>query len=157
MVIAIGILLSLVCLVIVAIPFLRHKHSLQPVNPLDMIEELARGRQQIYQELMTLKESHQLGNVPEAEFQALSMNLRRRAAENLWLQKRWEERLESGRSDRQPETPACVEAIPQRAGSRRAPRSRAMETNVYSVHTSRVTCAGSTHAQLPKARPHSQR
>ena len=95
MVIAIGILLSLVCLVIVAIPFLRHRHSLQPVNPLDMIDELARGRQQIYQELMTLNEGLQLGNVPEAEFQALSLNLRRRAAENLWLQKLWEERLES--------------------------------------------------------------
>ncbi|MEE9248116.1 MAG: hypothetical protein V3U79_05400 [Dehalococcoidia bacterium] len=126
MVIAIGILLSLVCLVIVAIPFLRHRHSLQPVNPLDMIDELARGRQQIYQELTTLKEGHQLGNVPEAEFQALSLNLRRRAAENLWLQRRWEERLSSLDEAIEGQVLAYREAMKGRTGTVTCPECEGM-------------------------------
>lgn len=95
MVIAIAILLAIVCLVIVAIPFLRYRHSRQLVNPMDMVDDLSRRRQLMYQELATVKESYEMGNIPEAEFQAISQNLRRRAAESLWLQRRWEQQLKS--------------------------------------------------------------
>ncbi len=95
MVIAIAILLTIVSLVIVAIPFIRYRHSRQLVNPMDMVDDLSRRRQLMYQELAMVKENYELGNIPEAEFQAVSQNLRRRAAESLWLQRRWEQQLKS--------------------------------------------------------------
>ena len=93
MVIAIGIVLTFFCVAVIAIPFLRSRHARELVNPVEMIDELIRKRQLIYQEMATLKESHQVGNVPEAEFRAVYQNLRRRAAETLLIQGRWEERL----------------------------------------------------------------
>ncbi|MFQ5934364.1 MAG: hypothetical protein ACE5KI_06950 [Dehalococcoidia bacterium] len=95
MAIAIGIVLILFCVAVIAIPLLRSRRARAMVNPLDMIQELNLRRQSIYQELSTLKEGLQLGNVPEGEYQATSQNLRHRAAENLLLQRRWEQRLEA--------------------------------------------------------------
>ena len=93
MVIAIGVLLALVCLVVAAIPFLKYRHSRQTVDPLQVISELQNQRQRLYKELLTLEENSKTGAVPEPEFNAVSLTLRRRAAENLWIQRRWEERL----------------------------------------------------------------
>ena len=93
MVIAIGVLLALVCLVVAAMPFLRYRHSRQTVDPLQVISELQAQRQRLYKELLTLEENSKTGAVPEPEFNAVSLTLRRRAAENLWIQRRWEERL----------------------------------------------------------------
>ncbi len=95
MVIAIGIALALFCVAVIAIPILRSRHARELVNPLEMIDELTRRRQLIYQEMAILREGLQVGTLPEAEYQALYQNLRRRAAENLLIQGRWEERLEA--------------------------------------------------------------
>ena len=93
MVIAIGVLLAFVCLAVAAIPFLKYRHSRQTVDPLQVISELQAQRQSLYRELLTLEEHNKTGAVPEPEFNAVSLTLRRRAAENLWIQRRWEERL----------------------------------------------------------------
>ncbi len=93
MVIAIGVLLALMCLGVAAIPFLRYRHSRQTVDPTEVIAGLQGQRELIYKELITLEESSRAGAVPELEFNAVSETLHRRAAENLWLQHRWEERL----------------------------------------------------------------
>lgn len=93
MVIAIGVLLALVALGVAAAPFLKYRRSRQTVNPTDVIAGLEGQRQQIYREMLTLEEGAQAGSVPEPEFNGVSQTLRRRAAENLWLQRRWEERL----------------------------------------------------------------
>ena len=93
MVIAIGVLLALVCLAVAAIPFLKYRHSRQTVDPLQVISELQAQRQRLYKELFTLEENSKAGVVPDAEFKVVSLTLRRRAAENLWIQRRWEERL----------------------------------------------------------------
>lgn len=93
MVIAIGILLALVCLTVAAAPFLKYRNSRQTVDPTDVIAGLERQRQLIYREMLALEESFQSGAAPEPEFNAVSQTLRRRAAENLWIQHRWEERL----------------------------------------------------------------
>ena len=93
MVIAIGVLLALMCLGVAAIPFLRYRHSRQTVDPTEVIAGLQGQRELIYKELITLEESSRAGAVPEPEFNAVSETLQRRAAENLWLQHRWEERL----------------------------------------------------------------
>ena len=95
MVIAIGILLAAVCLAVVVIPFLRYRHSRQTVNPLEMIDGLEEDRRRIYRELLNLKEGYRVGTVPEPEFNGISENLRRRAAERLWIQRRWEDRLQA--------------------------------------------------------------
>lgn len=93
MVIAIGVLLALLCLGVAAAPFLKYRRSRQAVDPTDVIMELEGQRQLIYREMLTLEESSRSGSVPEPEFNAVSQTLLRRAAENLWLQHRWEERL----------------------------------------------------------------
>ena len=93
MVIAIGVLLAFVCLAVAAIPFLKYRHSRQTVDPLQVISELQAQRQRLYRELLTLEENSKAGAVPDPEFNAVSLTLRRRAAENLWIQRRWEERL----------------------------------------------------------------
>lgn len=95
MVIAIGILLAFLCVVVLSVPIFRSRHTREVVNPIDMIDALIRQRQGIYRELLTLKEGLQVGNVSEGEFQAVSQNLRRRAAERMLLQRRWEQRLET--------------------------------------------------------------
>ncbi|MFQ5875498.1 MAG: hypothetical protein ACE5JL_17110, partial [Dehalococcoidia bacterium] len=87
--------LAVFCVVVVAIPVLRSRRGRELVNPLEMVEELYRQRHLIYQELSSVKESFQMGNIPEGEYQAVSQNLKRRAAENLLLQRRWEQRLEA--------------------------------------------------------------
>ena len=94
MVIAIGVLLALVCLAVAAIPFLKYRHSRQTVDPLQVISELQAQRQRLYKELLTLEENSKTGAVPEPEFNAVSLTLRRRAAENLWIQRRWEEQID---------------------------------------------------------------
>ena len=93
MVIAIGILLALVCLGVATAPFLKYGRSRQTVDPMEVIVELEEQRQLIYKEMLTLEESYRAGAVPKLEFNAVVQTLRRRAAENLWLQRRWEEKL----------------------------------------------------------------
>ena len=93
MVIAIGILLAIVCLAVAAIPFLRYRNSRQTVDPIQVIAGLQAQRQQLFRELLELESGASAGAVPEPEFNAVSQTLRRRAAENLWIQHRWEERL----------------------------------------------------------------
>ena len=108
MVIAIGVLLSLVCVGVAAVPFLKYRRSRQTVDPTEVIAELEGQRQQVYREMLTLEEGSRAGSVPEPEFNAVVQTLRRRAAENLWLQHRWEERL-AGLDE-------ALEAIISRAG-----------------------------------------
>ena len=93
MVIAIGVLLALVCLGVAAAPFLKYRRSRQTVDPTEVIAGLEGQRHLIYKEMLTLEEGYRAGSVPEPEFNSVSETLRRRAAENLWLQRRWEERL----------------------------------------------------------------
>lgn len=93
MVIAIGVLLALVCVGVAAVPFLKYRKSRQTVDPTEVIVQLEGQRQLIYREMLALEESSRAGSVPEPEFNAVGQTLRRRAAENLWLQHRWEERL----------------------------------------------------------------
>ena len=93
MVIAIGILLAVVCLAVAAIPFLRYRNSRQTVDPIQVISGLQAQRQRLFRELLELEAGASAGAVPEPEFNAVSQTLRRRAAENLWIQHRWEERL----------------------------------------------------------------
>ena len=93
MVIAIGVLLALVCLGVATVPFMKYRRSRQTVDPTEVIAGLEEQRQQLYREMLTLEESSRAGAVPEPEFNAVAHTLRRRAAENLWLQHRWEERL----------------------------------------------------------------
>ena len=93
MVIAIGVLLALVCLSVAAIPFLRHRRSRQTVDPLQAIAQLQAQRQGIYREILTLEEGNRTRTVPDAEFASVTQNLKRRASENLWAQRRWEERV----------------------------------------------------------------
>ena len=93
MVIAIGVLLALVCVGVAAVPFLKYRKSRQTVDPTEVIAQLEGQRQLIYREMLTLGESSRAGAMPEPEFNAVIQTLRRRAAENLWLQHRWEERL----------------------------------------------------------------
>ncbi len=93
MVIAIGVLLALVCLMVAAIPFLKYRHGRQTVDPLEVIAGLNAQRQRLYKELLTLEENAKAGAVPEPESNAVSQTLRRRAAENLWVQRLWEDRV----------------------------------------------------------------
>lgn len=93
MVVAIGFLLALVCIGVAAFPFLKYRRARQIVDPTAVIEGLEKQRWLIYREMMTLEDSCRAGSVPEAEFSAVSQTLRRRAAENLWLQHQWEEKL----------------------------------------------------------------
>ncbi len=93
MVIAIGVLIALVCLGVAAAPFLKYRRSRQTVDPTEVVAGLEGQRQQIYREMLTLAEGYRAGSIPEPEFNSVSETLRRRAAENLWLQRRWEERL----------------------------------------------------------------
>ncbi len=95
MVIAIGILLAFLCAAVLSIPILRSRHTKQVVSPIDMIEGLTQQRQGIYRELLTLKEGLQMGNVSQGEYEAVSQNLRRRAAEKMLVQRRWEHRLKA--------------------------------------------------------------
>ncbi len=94
MVVAISIILSLFCLIVIAFPILKSRHARQVVNPLETIDELVRERRLFYQELLMLEESFRVGNVPRAEFESLSRNLKWRASENLYVQGRWEKQLE---------------------------------------------------------------
>ncbi len=126
MVIAIGVLLSLVCVGVAAVPFLKYRRSRQTVDPTEVIAGLEGQRQQIYREMLTLEEGSRAGSVPEPEFNAVVQTLRRRAAENLWLQHRWEERL-AGLDD-------ALEAIISRAGS-------SDQQTVPDANTASITCS----------------
>ena len=93
MVIAIGVLLALVCIGVAAVPFLKYRRSRQTVDPTEVITGLQNQRDLLYREMLTLEENARAGAMPEPEFNAVAQTLHRRAAENLWLQRRWEERL----------------------------------------------------------------
>ena len=93
MVIAIGVLLALVCVGVAAVPFLKYRQSRQTVDPTKVIAGLQSQRDLLYREMLTLEENARAGAMPKPEFDAVTQTLRRRAAENLWLQHRWEERM----------------------------------------------------------------
>lgn len=93
MVIAIGILLALVCVGVAAVPFLKYRRSRQTVDPTKVITGLQDQRDLLYREMLDLEKNARAGAIPDPEFKAVIQTLRRRAAENLWLQRRWEERM----------------------------------------------------------------
>lgn len=93
--VVIGLILALVCIGVLAVPFLRGSRGDAEEPTIEDLTEAARQRESVYEEIRTLHLDRGLGNVSEDEYQEHLRTLRLRAAAIL----REEERLAGSLSD----------------------------------------------------------
>ncbi len=83
MTITIVTLLLLVCLAVLAYPFFvpHFEMEVSPDPARDIMEQIRRSRERVYEEIRMLQQEHFLNNLTEEEYQSQLQAARRRAAE----------------------------------------------------------------------------